>query len=247
MSILDKLLHRTHCLEKACRCGRPSQVRVTSTVELESPAVRVCCLTCLESLLKPVLAARSGGCVVVQPYRDAPCLVPYVEGQSSALAAWPARVNQLLSRTGRRCILCGTPTPGLVWLKTDAGQTLQAMCGNPRWLADRQGTTLCAGCLTSALVRTIAERSLLVEELVLPADGVGAWLPWRPGARSRTEALDAQTAATFALSSRVSPSPGSFGRDHAGKLILGDLSADRETGAGHYLPDTWTMHASSRK
>jgi hypothetical protein len=178
MGFLSRLFKGIDPFEKPCSCGRPAQVRVAPEREFDFRTGRVYCLTCLEPMVKDALAKRTERCAAVEPYRDAPCLVPYLLEELPDLTPWPGRLAELLASAGTQCKQCGAETPGLLWISTDAGQSLAAMQEDGRWFGDREGTAVCAGCLAALLVRTIEERQLRLQELVFPAPGPSAWLPW---------------------------------------------------------------------
>lgn len=91
-----RLFKRVDPLAKPCRCGRPAQVRVAPERKFFFLTGEVFCLTCLQRMASQALAARTAGCVLVQPDRDAPCLVPYELEEPPNLTYWPTRLAELL-------------------------------------------------------------------------------------------------------------------------------------------------------
>jgi len=164
--------------EKPCGCGRDSRVRLAPEREFDFRTGEVYCLTCLEPPVKKALSQVSAGYVVVQPYRDAPCLVPYQLDELPDLTNWPSRLGELAAGTAQSCHNCGAPARGLSWMVTEEKQSLGAMQDDLRWFDRREAMACCAGCLTGLLLRTLEERDLRLQEVVLPGAGPGVWLPW---------------------------------------------------------------------
>jgi|WetSurMetagenome_2_1015567.scaffolds.fasta_scaffold274643_2 hypothetical protein len=178
MGFFKKLFKGIDPFEKPCTCGREAQVRVAPEREFDFHTGEVFCLSCLEPKVKSALAGRTQGCVVVQPYADAPCLVPYLLEELPDLTNWPTRLKEMMDSSAGKCTQCGADAPHLLWLPTEPAQSLSAMQDNGRWFDRQEAISLCPECLTKSLIRTLADRNLRLQEMVFPLAGPGTWLPW---------------------------------------------------------------------
>ncbi len=178
MGFLKRLFHGPDPFEKPCGCGRDSRVRVAPEPKFDFSTGEMYCLTCLEPLVKAALSALEQPWVIVQPYRHAPCMVPFAIEDLPDLTNWPTGVQELLADPARACAQCGAPTPRLLWIATDPGQSLEDMQDQSHWFDDKQGVYLCGGCASKEMLDTLQQREIKIEEMVMPSGGPGVWLPW---------------------------------------------------------------------
>jgi hypothetical protein len=146
--------------------------------ELDYSQGEAFCLACLSPKISQALKGATGGWVVVQPFADARCYVPYTLQELKEYAPWCLRLEQLLGEGGERCERCGAEVKGLSWLATTPDSSLRAMQLEGNWFNDKSAAPQCADCLTLSLITTFRGRNMRLGELVLPRAGPGAWLPW---------------------------------------------------------------------
>ncbi len=186
-SWLKRLFGAPDPLSRPCRCGGDAQVRLAPERECEPSAGAAYCYLCLGRAVHSGLVVATGEWIVFQPFRDAACFVPYALPELYEFpetTQWPTHAQRLLASTKSPCAQCGEHAPWL-WVPTRSSQRLLAFQEDPGWSRYTDTSSpptgllrLCADHLADALMDSLHDRDVRLQEFVLPAAGPGVWLPW---------------------------------------------------------------------
>ena len=187
LKLLRRLFARRDPLKQPCGCGRDATVLLSSEREEFLDAAAPYCLSCLAPVLRRAVSQSTDRWLAVQPFRGAPCYVPFTLGEISDFEApegWPQDLAALLSGLGARCDRCaGCGRCGGVagrwgWVTTAETASLADLQNEPQWFRNRAVTDMCETCVADAVLDSMRERRIKLYELVLPTAGPGVWLPW---------------------------------------------------------------------
>jgi hypothetical protein len=178
MGFLRKLFARKDPFSEPCQCGGQVAAMLAPERESELSESRPVCVACLKPLAADALQTIGTGWVVVRPFSDAGCYVPYLLGELGDMDPWPSHLERLLPSSRDSCASCGAKTGGILWIETQQDASLRAFQDDRNWSDGRRGRVLCADCLAGLVTQTLSARGCKVWELVLPSGDPGVWLPW---------------------------------------------------------------------